>query len=91
MKYDFQTIVDRRNVGAFKWEEMRRIDPTVGDDIVPLSVADMEFKNPPEIIEGLKHYLDGAVLGYTEPTEQYLSAVCGWMERRHGWKRVKYV
>ena len=86
MKYDFQTIVDRRNVGAFKWEEMRRIDPTVGDDIVPLSVADMEFKNPPEIIEGLKHYLDGAVLGYTEPTEQYLSAVCGWMERRHGWK-----
>ena len=68
MKYDFQTIVDRRNVGAFKWEEMRRIDPTVGDDIVPLSVADMEFKNPPEIIEGLKHYLDGAVLGYTEPT-----------------------
>ena len=50
-------------MGAFKWEEMRRIDPTVGDDIVPLSVADMEFKNPPEIIEGLKHYLDGAVLG----------------------------
>ena len=86
MKYDFQTVVDRRNVGAFTWEEMRRTDPTVGDDIVPLSVADMEFKNPPEIIEGLKHYLDGAVLGYTEPTEQYLSAVCGWMERRHSWK-----
>ena len=86
MKYDFQTVLDRSGTGAFKWEEMKRTDPTVGPEIVPFSVADMEFQNPPEIIEGLKKYLDTAVLGYTEPTEEYLATVCGWMERQHGWK-----
>ena len=45
----------------------------------------MELKNPPEITEGLKKFLDKAILGYTIPTESYLDAVCGWMKRKHEW------
>ena len=86
MQYDFSTVLDRSNTGSYKWEEMRRTDPSVEAGIVPLSVADMEWENPPEIIRGLQKFLDTAVLGYTEPTPAYLSAVCGWMERRHGWR-----
>jgi len=84
--YDFETIVNRTNTGSSKWEQMKKWNPNVSEGTVPFSVADMEFKNPPEIIEGLKEYLDSNILGYTQPTENYLKAVCGWMEKRHNWK-----
>jgi len=85
MKYDFETAIDRSGQGSAKWEQMRGWKPDVSKGVVPFSVADMELKNPPEIIEGLKDYLDRTVLGYAQPTEAYLGAVCGWMKRRHGW------
>ncbi len=85
MKYDFETLVSRNNVGASKWNLMRKINNDVSESIVPFSVADMEFKNPPEIIEGLKEYMDSSIMGYTEATDKYYKAVCNWMERRHRW------
>lgn len=85
MKYDFTTLVDRTGTGASKWNLMRTQNPDVKPGIVPLSVADMEFKHPPELIEGLKSYLDGAILGYTSATDAYYDAVIGWMKRRHNW------
>ncbi len=89
MKYDFETLINRRNTGAHKWEGMYEQIPNAGDDIVPLSVADMEFKNPPEIIEGLKNYLDNIVLGYTGETEEYYNSVISFMQRRHGFAPKK--
>ncbi|MDO4564327.1 MAG: MalY/PatB family protein [Clostridia bacterium] len=83
MKYDFESLIDRNNTGSFKWNAMRKISPNAGGDIVPLSVADMEFYNPPELIEGLCDYLKSSVLGYTGPTDAYFDAVIAWMERRH--------
>lgn len=85
MKYDFTTLVDRSNMGSFKWNGMKRLYPDVPSGIVPFSVADMELKNPPEVIEGLKKYLDEAILGYTGPTDAYYDAVISWMKRRHNW------
>lgn len=58
MSYDFTTLVSRKNTGASKWEQMYSWNPNVADDVVPLSVADMEFKPAPEIVEGLKKHLD---------------------------------
>ena len=85
MKHDFETVVSRRNCGSIKWEQMLKNNPNAAADVAPLSVADMELKNPPEIIEGLKDYLDTHILGYTAPTKAYYDAVCGWMKHRHGW------
>lgn len=84
MNYDFETLVKRKNVGSFKWDDMIRKNPDVGEDVVPLSVADMELKNAPEIIDGLKAYLDEVILGYTGATDAYYDSVIGWMEKRHG-------
>ena len=89
MRYDFETLVSRKDAGAIKWNLMSRINEKVADDIVPFSVADMEFKNPPEIIDGLKKYLDLSILGYTQATDKYYKAVCNWMEKRHDWKIKK--
>ena len=85
MKYYFTTLVDSSNMGTFKWNGMKRLYPDVPSGIVPFSVADMELKNPPEVIEGLKKYLDEAILGYTGPTDAYYDAVISWMKRRHNW------
>lgn len=89
MTYDFTTVVNRKGTGALKWEQMYEWNKDVAADVIPLSVADMEFKNPPEIIEGLKDFLDEAVLGYTGPTETFLQAVVDWQKRRHQWEIKK--
>ncbi len=81
--YDFNTVINRRNQGSIKWKDMYDKNPDVGDFVVPLSVADMELKNPPEITEGLKEYLDDVVLGYTTATDEYRQAVVDFMKRRH--------
>ncbi len=86
MKYDFETLVPRYGKGSFKWEELSAADPNIPSDIVPLSVADMEFKTAPAIVEGLKAYLDETSLGYTGATDAYYEAVIGWMKRRQGYE-----
>ncbi|WP_160689107.1 MalY/PatB family protein [Clostridium sp. C2-6-12] len=89
MNYDFNNLISRRNAGSSKWNMMAKINKDVGENIVPFSVADMEFKSPPEIAEGLKRYIDSSVLGYTEPTEEYYRSIHSWMERRHKWSIKK--
>lgn len=89
MHYDFETLVRRNNTGSLKWNDMKNKNPNVEDCVVPLSVADMEWKNPPEIIEGLKEYLDQSIFGYTGATEAYYDSVTGWMEKRHGFSPKK--
>lgn len=88
--YDFTTVIDRRGQGASKWNLMR----TWNEDayvmgVTPLSVADMEFKMAPPIIEGLKKYLDDITLGYSVAYDEYYGAVMNWMRRRHGWQIKK--
>ena len=84
MTYDFETLVSRKNMGSSKWMRMLEANPNVADDVVPLTMADMELKNPPELIEGHE-----AILGYSRPTAGYLDAVQSWMKRRHGWEIKK--
>ena len=57
MQYDFETLIDRRPAGAEKWNMMVRKKPEVRGDVVPLSVADMEFPIAPEIQEALVAYI----------------------------------
>ncbi len=84
MNYDFETVLDRSGRGSRKWMKMRAAAPDLPKDVVPLSTADMEFKNAPEILDGLKEYLEENILGYSIPMDDYYDAVIGWMQRRHG-------
>ncbi len=88
-KYDFETVISKKGQGSYKWEGMYKINPNIEDNIVPLSVADMELKIAPEIIEGLKYHLDNAILGYTGTYENYYNAVINWMNKRHNFKIEK--
>lgn len=86
MKYDFETLLDRTNSGSGKWDGMKEKKSDLSEGIVPFSVADMEFKNAPEIGEGLKRYMDSHILGYTGPTKEYYQTVCDWMKAQHNWE-----
>ena len=57
--------------------------------IPPFSVADLDLRHPPAITEGLRDFMQDAILGYTGPTDAYFDAVMGWMERRHGWRTAR--
>ena len=85
MKYDFETVRPRYQMGSNKWNEVQSVYPDMPQDIVPFSVADMEFPTAPEIVAGLKQFLDQSVLGYANPTQPFLDSVCRWMKRRHSW------
>lgn len=89
MKYDFTTRISRKGKGALKWEQMYEQNPNVSDDVIPLSVADMEFKTAPEIVEGLKEFLDAAVLGYTGGYDDFYNEVIDWHKKRHNWEIQK--
>lgn len=78
MKYDFETLPDRRNTGSMKWERYK------DRDILPFWVADMDFKSPPEVIEALRRRVDHEVFGYTEPPEETVEAVQHYLKQVHG-------
>lgn len=86
MKYDFETVQPRRHVGSKKWDEMEEYGVTEQDDIIPFSVADMEFVQIPEVLEGLKAYIEKYPLGYANPTPEYKAAVCHWQRTQHDWE-----
>lgn len=84
MRYDFTTLPDRSGSNAEKFCNMRRKDPHVPADILPFSVADMDFLPPPELVRGLQEYIGSTIFGYTLPSESYYEAILDWMRRRHG-------
>ena len=79
MKYDFDELVERRGTGCVKWDE----SPL--DDVIPLWVADMDFKAAPAIQEAIKKRAEHGVFGYTHVDETYYKAVISWFQRRHNW------
>ncbi|MDR0361213.1 MAG: pyridoxal phosphate-dependent aminotransferase [Planctomycetota bacterium] len=85
-RYDFETLPGRSLFGSAKCGDMRGRNPAVPPGIVPFSVADMELRTAPEIVEGLKEFIDSDVLGYAAPRGDYYEAVAGWMRRRHDWE-----
>ncbi|MBR5794735.1 MAG: pyridoxal phosphate-dependent aminotransferase [Erysipelotrichaceae bacterium] len=89
MKYDFTTVANRRNIGAGKWELMLEKNPNAAEGVIPYSVADMEFYNAPELMNGLAKYAMQPIYGYTSPMDTYYNAVIDYMKKYHNWEIQK--
>lgn len=89
MKYDFDTLVDR-NIkirGTGKYSIMRDSKGNRPPDwVVPLSVADMEFRTAPCIVEAIKSEADFGLWGYHMVTDSFRESCCTWMKERHNWE-----
>lgn len=79
MTYNFDEIVPRRGTDSLKWDASN--DPAM----LPLWVADMDFRAAPFIIEALQRRLDHGIFGYVQVPEAYYLSVINWFSRRHGW------
>ncbi|MDO4581804.1 MAG: MalY/PatB family protein [Bacillota bacterium] len=86
MKYDFDTLIDRRGVGSRKWEYMQDFDPRAAVDMLPFWIADMDFSSEPQVKEAIKQRVDRDCYGYTMITEDVYDGIIGWYERRFGWR-----
>lgn len=83
---DFDQIINRRNTRCLKYDFVaRRGYP---EDILPLWVADMDFKTSSYVEDTLSELVRHNIYGYsnTQPGDGFFEAVSGWMERHHGWK-----
>lgn len=85
MKYDFETLVNRRKTSS-KWHGMLEYNPNIPSDVIPLSTADMEFKNPPEVVKAIKDYVDNAILGYSYMNDDFINSFINWMKTRHSYE-----
>ena len=78
-KYDFDQLIPRRGTNSVKWDE----EPAA--DILPMWVADMDFRTAPCVVEALRRRVEHGVYGYATVPESYYGAVTSWFARRHGW------
>ena len=83
MKYNFDEITDRRGTSCLKFDfGMQRKGR---EDLLPLWVADMDFRLPEEILEEFHKRIDHGIFGYTDPDQEYYEAVDRWFSLRHGY------
>ncbi|MEG0037953.1 MULTISPECIES: PatB family C-S lyase [Bacteroides] len=83
MNYNFDEIIDRRGTDSVKWDA---VGERFGrNDLLPLWVADMDFRTPPFIIEALRKRMEHEVLGYTFTSEAWYTSIIAWLQKRYGW------
>ncbi|HLN53814.1 MAG TPA: PatB family C-S lyase [Lentimicrobium sp.] len=82
-KYDFDELIERSNTDSVKYDLRKQYFGT--DDIIPMWVADMDFKTPDFILNAIKTRLEHSVLGYSIRTQEYFDAIRNWFQRRHNW------
>ena len=78
MKYDFDKTIDRRATNSYKWD-------SAPEGVLPMWVADMDFRTAPAIIDALQKRVAHGIFGYPRVPDAYYDAVTSWFSRRHGW------
>ncbi|MCE7741225.1 MAG: pyridoxal phosphate-dependent aminotransferase [Candidatus Heimdallarchaeota archaeon] len=87
MKYDFDKVIDRTNTHSVKWDKSLLEEFFGTTDVLPLWVADMDFKCPQPVIDAVKKKADEGIYGYSwHKTAEYFDSISGWMKRRHNWE-----
>lgn len=85
MPIDFDEVIEFKNTHSQKWDNMAVCDVDAEDGL-SMWVADMDFRPPQSVQNALQAELDRGVYGYYGQDASLRSAICAWMEKRHGWK-----
>ena len=83
MKYNFDEIITRTGTDCVKYDGAENIFGT--NDLIPMWVADMDFRTPPFVMEAMRRYLDNEVLGYPTAYPEWALSIKQWLLRRHQW------
>ena len=80
MDFDFDQVIDRRGGDSYKWNLY------AGRDVIPMPVADMDFKAPPAVLAALHERVDHGVFGYAQASPQVVASITGMLSRNYGWE-----
>jgi len=83
MRYDFDTVLDRRHTHSLKWDHCRSQFGL--DDVIPMWVADMDFAAPPAVVEAVARRAAHGAYGYVLVPESFWESAIAWLRKRHGW------
>lgn len=83
----FDEVIDRKNTDSLKVDFKQ--ENSLPDSVLPLWVADMDFRAAPCIIEALQQSVDHGIFGYTDIKDDYYQAVSSWFSRRFSWNTQK--
>lgn len=81
---DFDTIIDRRNTNSLKYDFAEKHG--MPEDVLPLWVADMDFRISSYIQDAVRQQAEHGIFGYSEVTDAYFDAVRSWIEKHYGWQ-----
>ncbi|MEI5993329.1 MalY/PatB family protein [Candidatus Enterococcus mansonii] len=84
---EFDTVHNRRDTNCVKWDAIK--DTYGEDDLLPLWIADMDFKANPAVIEALKNVVDQGILGYSPAPASLYEAIQEWQKRQHNFSISK--
>jgi cysteine-S-conjugate beta-lyase len=85
MKYNFDELIDRNNSDSLKWDGIEERLGIVEKDLLPMWVADMDFKAPQVVIDAILDKAQHGIFGYSGNFNSYYDSVAEWMKKRHGW------
>lgn len=80
---DFDTVIDRRNTDSMKWDWNEALFGT--SDLLPMWIADTDFKAPQAVVDAMRERMDHGVFGYTIRGGAYHDAIIGWVRERYRW------
>jgi len=82
-KYDFDEIIPREGTNCIKYDGREWFFKT--NEVLPLWVADMDFRTPDFIVDAIKKRADHEIYGYTFKPESYYNSIIDWMKRHYNW------
>jgi len=83
MKYNFDEIISRKDNNAAKYDEL---GAKYGrEDLIPMWIADMDFRTAEPILEAMRRRLEQGIFGYVSRPDSYYESVCEWFGKKHGW------
>ncbi len=82
MKFNFDEPIDRKDTLSIKYDFHRERMP---ENVIPLWVADMDFRTVPAVIEALEKAVLHGIYGYSSAKEEYYEAVSSWFRSRFDW------
>lgn len=83
MRYDFDEPVNRENTDSFKFDYTREYFGT--SDLIPMWVADMDFRTPDFIMAAIRKRTEHEILGYSIRPDSFYEAIIDWYRQRQGW------
>ena len=89
MEYDFEHPIDRSQTISIKWSKELRKQMFGDSDIIPMGIADMDFRVSPAIVRAVQKRAKHDTYGYGFPSDEYLEACVNWQRRRNHWNIEK--